>query len=218
MGGSVQFFGDQVLHDAAPLLLFSGPLSFSFGIHAGWTPVGPRGRVTRAEKGVVYEIDGEPALAFYERYLGKGIDPAFANPLAVFDEPSGRFYLRAPRVHDREAGAVGVGGDVPENAEVQLTMASTDEIFEGTRSALSEAIRRYPAGHTPDAAVVFSCAIRKHLLGTRTGTEYDITRELLGDAVPVCGFYSFGEIAPFESGGSIRIHNETIVAVLLGTA
>ncbi len=216
-GDSFQFFGERVLRGAMPILLFSGPVSFSFGVDTGWRPIGPKARVTRAsEGGIVHEIDGEPALAFYQRYLGEGFLPAFANPLAVFEDGSGKFYLRAPTWHDPETGAVKVSGSLPENAEVQLTVAATDEIFDGARSALSQAIERYPDGHTPGAALIFSCAIRKHLLGTQTGTELDISRGMLGDAVPICGFYSFGEIAPFEAGGEIRFHNATLVALLLG--
>lgn len=216
-GESFQFFGEQVLRDAVPILLFSGPLSFSFGVDTGWRPIGPKGRVSRAsDGGLVHEIDDKPALAFYERYLGEGFLPAFANPLAVFEGGSESFYLRAPTWHDPETGAIKVSGFLPENAEVQLTVAATDEIFEGARSAVAQAIERFPAGHEPDAALIFSCAIRKHLLGTKTGTELDITRNMLGHAVPICGFYSYGEIAPFDSGSEIRFHNETLVAVLLG--
>jgi hypothetical protein len=62
---------------------------------------------------------------------------------------------------------------------------------------------------------VFSCAIRKLMLGTRTGTELEIARKELGDSLPITGFYCFGEIAPMRDGG-VRFHNETMVAVLLG--
>ena len=215
--GSRQFFGDQAMSDAVPILLFSGPLSYSFGTDAGWRPIGPKGRVTDVSAGVVLQIDGKPALSFYERYLGEGCQPAFANPLAVFEEDSERFYLRAPVNHDPDTGAVTVSGDVQTGAQVQLTTASTDEIFEGARSALTQAIERFPAGGKPEAALIVSCAIRKYLLGTRTGTEYDIARQMLGDGVPVCGFYSFGEIAPLQEGGELRFHNETMVALLLGS-
>jgi hypothetical protein len=136
----------------------------------------------------------------------------------VFDEGSARFYLRAPVHHDPDTGAITVSGDVQEGAQVQLTTAATDEIFEGTRSALTQAIDQFPGGGKPEAALIFSCAIRKYLLGTRTGTEYDITQEMLGGGVPVCGFYSFGEIAPLDEGGEARYHNETMVALLLGTS
>jgi hypothetical protein len=99
---------------------------------------------------------------------------------------------------------------------VQLTVAVTDDVFGGAPSAVSKAIKGYPAGLKPDAALIFSCAIRKYVLGTRTGTEIEIARRELGQALPVCGFYSYGEIAPDDSGTS-RFHNETIVAVVLGT-
>ncbi|MGZ5295024.1 MAG: FIST signal transduction protein [Actinomycetota bacterium] len=215
---SWQFYGDRVVRDAIPVLLLSGPLTYSFGTDAGWRPIGPKGRVTDVSGGEVRQIDGKPALSFYERYLGEGFEPAFATPLAVFDEGSDRFYLRAPVHHDPDTGAITVSGDVQEGAQVQLTTAATDEIFEGTRSALTQAIDQFPGGGKPEAALIFSCAIRKYLLGTRTGTEYDITQEMLGGGVPVCGFYSFGEIAPLDEGGEARYHNETMVALLLGTS
>jgi hypothetical protein len=119
--------------------------------------------------------------------------------------------------HDPDSGAITVSGDIQPGAEVQLTTAATDEIFDGTRSAMTQALAQFPGGK-PEAALIFSCAIRKYLLGTRTGTEYDITQEMLGVGVPVCGFYSFGEIAPMAEGGEARYHNETMVALLLGTS
>jgi hypothetical protein len=64
--------------------------------------------------------------------------------------------------------------------------------------------------------VVFSCMVRKAVLGSQTATETEITRDELAANLPLCGFYSYGEIAPLESG-STQLHNETIVAVLLGT-
>jgi hypothetical protein len=136
----------------------------------------------------------------------------------VFDAGSERFYLRAPIHHDPDTGAITVSGGVQEGADVQLTTAATDEIFDGARSALTQAIDHFPGGGKPEAALIISCALRKYLLGTRTGTEYDITRQMLGDGVPVCGFYSFGEIAPLDEGGEARFHNETMVALLLGTS
>lgn len=214
---AVQLCGDEAARDAVVVLLFSGPLVYSFGIDTGWTPIGRRGVITRASDGVVHEIDGEPASAFYERYLGKGAQPAAANPLAVFEDGADDFYLRVPIVHVPETGAVVVAGSVPEGAQVQLSVAVTDEIFGGVRSAVSKAVERYPKAAGPDAALVFSCAVRKRLLGSRTGTEVDITREQLGSDLPLFGFYCFGEIAPLDSGTD-HFHNETIVAVLLGAS
>ena len=47
--------------DAVTILLFSGPLSYSFGIDTGWRPVGRTGTVTDASGFTIRTIDGEPA-------------------------------------------------------------------------------------------------------------------------------------------------------------
>jgi hypothetical protein len=213
---AAQFCDDRVVQDGVPVLVFSGPLASSFGVDNGWRPVGKPGRVTKVSDGLVEEIDGRPALEFYERYLGPGAGPSPANPLAVFEEGSDDFYLRAAAAHDEATGSIVIFGGPPVNSTVQLAVTMTDEIFEGTRSAIRKARQAFPADATPEAGLIFSCMIRKLLLGTKTGTEIDIARGELGEAMPLCGFYSYGEIAPIESG-STQFHNETIVAVLLGT-
>ena len=214
---SYQFWNDTVAQDAVPILLFSGPLNYSIGVDTGWKPVGPKGVITRASPSVIHEIDGLPAVEFYERYLGAGVEPAIANPLAVFADGSEEFFLRAPTQYDRETGSIAVFGGVPEHTRVQLTIAGADDIFEGTKAAVSKAVAAYQGGSQPEAAFVVSCAVRKFLLGTKTEHEVELARGLLGEGVPLCGFYSAGEIAPIDGGDATRFLNETIVAVLMGT-
>ena len=120
--------------------------------------------------------------------------------------------------YDRDLGSISFFGAIPEGASVQLTMAGTDEIVEGTRASIADALAGFPAGARPDGALLFSCATRKFLLGTRAGREIDLVREILGDAVPIGGFYCQGEIAPLASADLTRFHNATMVSVLLGSA
>jgi hypothetical protein len=215
-GDAKQFFNDRIVDDAIPLVLFSGPLTYSFGVDTGWRPVGKKGRVTRVSGTLVEEIDGAPAIEFYQRYLGAEAKPTQANPLAVFEGDGEEFYLRVVVADPEADGAVRTTGGLPEGATVQLTVAVTQEIFDGARSALQKAVKAFPEGSPPEAALMFSCAIRKYLLGTRTGHEFEIALEELG-TVPICGFYSYGEIAPVEPGSPTRFHNETMVALLLGS-
>jgi len=51
--------------------LYGASLQFSHGSFGGWLPFGPARRVTRCESNVLYELDGEPALTVYKRYLGE---------------------------------------------------------------------------------------------------------------------------------------------------
>lgn len=215
--GGLQFYGNQVVTDSLPALLISGPLNVSVGVAHGWNPVGKSAIVTRADQETVYEIDGEPVLDFYRHYLGINGEPAIANPLAILDEDTERYYLRAPMAYDREQGTVTFLGSIPQGATVQLTMATTDEILDGTNSSLGEALAGFPEGAIPEGALVVSCAVRNLLLGSRARGEIERIRMGIGADVPVTGFYSFGEIAPLGLNSSPRFHNETCVTALLGT-
>lgn len=215
--GGLQFYGDQVVTDSLPVLLISGPLHVSVGVAHGWSPVGKSAIVTRADQETVYEIDGEPVLDFYRRYLGIEGEPAIANPLAILDEDTDRYYLRAPMEYDQEHGTVTFLGSIPQGATVQLSMATTDEILDGTEASLGEALAGFPEGAIPEGALVVSCAVRNLLLGSRVRGEIERIRVGVGEDVPVTGFYSFGEIAPLGLDSSPRFHNETCVTALLGT-
>ena len=215
---SRQIVGSEVTEDSIAILVFSGELDFSFGVETGWRGVGPLGVVTRTSPEGVLEIDGRPAIEFYSRYVGTG-QPPIANPLAVFEGGgSDRFYLRTPINWDPETGRVGFFGVVPDGATVQITVAGTEQIFEGARASMQDALAAFPAGKTPEAALVYSCATRRFLLGTRVGREFEVVRDLLGTSIPIAGMYCLGEIAPMSAPDRTQFHNATLVSVLLGAS
>lgn len=215
--GGVQFYGNRVLTDSLPVLLISGPLKVSVGVAHGWSPVGKTAVVTRSDDYTVYEIDGEPVLDFYHRYLGIGNEAAIANPLAILDDATGRYYLRAPMQYDESDRSATFFGSIPQGATVQLAMATTDEILGGTDASVAEAVAGFPQGSMPEAALVASCAVRNFLLGTRASGEIERIRTGLDRELPVSGFYAFGEIAPLGVNSTPSFHNETCVTVLIGT-
>ncbi|MGI9529404.1 MAG: FIST C-terminal domain-containing protein, partial [Acidimicrobiia bacterium] len=122
-----------------------------------------------------------------------------------------------PLAYDNNDGSATFFGTIPQGSTVQLAMATTDEILRGTEASVAEAKARFPDGETPEAAFIASCAVRSFLLGTRTGGEVERIRDVLGEDVPVSGYYGFGEIAPLGSDAAPSFHNETCVTVLLGT-
>jgi hypothetical protein len=211
-----QFVGTEVLQDSVPVLLFSGDFQFSYGVATGWHKVGEAGRVTRAAGAVVHEIDGSPAIEFYRKYLGVGVKPAAELPLAVLNGNGEVDYLRASWGDEDATGAVTFLAAVPSDAMVSLTMADRDSILTGCSQSFAIAKSNLPAGAQPTAALVFSCAARKLLLGTRTVEELKLIRGALGDSVAVCGFYGYGEISPrMGDGTGTKYHNESFVTLLL---
>jgi hypothetical protein len=214
-----QFFNGEVLTDAIPLILFSGPICVSSSAQSGWRTIGPVGTVTQAKGNVVYSIDGRPALAFYKALLGEAAVPTGDRPLAILDADGNISRLRASNeVFDAKTGSVTFFGDFSLGDQVQITVADRNDILDGTRASVRLAKQRFPASATPQAVLFFSCSARKLVLGTRTGEEYKVLTEEIGKDLPIFGFYGYGEIGPsFSNQDSCEFHNETFVTVLIGS-
>lgn len=210
-----QFFGTEVFTEALPVLLFSGDLHFSFGIGCGFQPIGQKSIVTRAKGTVLYEIDGKPAIEFYQRYLGDR-PPTAENPLVVYETESGNCYMRVPNTYDAQTGGINFLGNIPEQAVVQITVLSRDQAVEAAATSFKTALDRYP-GTEPEAVLLFSCCCRRWLLGTRATEEYQLVKNALPKPIPICGFYTYGEFAPLEPHGANYYHQETFITLLLGT-
>jgi hypothetical protein len=212
-----QFYGNEVLTNSIPVLLLCGEFHFSYGVATGWRQVGEVGQVTRATGPIVHEIDGEPAIAFYRKYLGPGTKPTGELPLAILNASDASEYLRASvGVLDEATGAITFLATVPEGARVRLALATRDEILTGCAKSLSIATSNLPEGAQPAAALFFSCAGRKVLLGTRTQDELRLIRTTLRETVPICGFYGYGEISPnMGDPTGTKYHNESFVTLLL---
>ncbi|HTL88678.1 MAG TPA: FIST N-terminal domain-containing protein [Leptolyngbya sp.] len=210
-----QFYKTEVLKDAVPILLFSGEgLKFSHGISSGWQPISRAGTVTKAVENAIFTIDDQAALPFYQDQLG-GLAPVPEHPLAVFEPEDASFYLRGCRP-DSADGVLLCLGDVPEGAIVQVSTASRDDILAASKTAILQAIQTYPGDH-PSIALIFSCDCRFKILGSRVREEYDLIRSCLPESVSCSGFYTYGELSPLSEFGITRLHNHTIITLLLGT-
>jgi hypothetical protein len=209
-----QFHGRSLYSNAVPVLLFAGALRYGHGVASGWQPIGNPGVVTRSEANTVYEIDGKSALSYYREYLGEH-EPSSDYPLAVFTENE-QFYLRAPSGEfDIDTGSVNFFAEVPQGAKVQMSESSRDNILAASSESMQQAIAAYGPDE-PAAALYFSCASRRQLLGTRTHEEFALARNSGGIDIPSCGFYTNGEISPLKFGALTHFHNETFISLLIG--
>ena len=218
MGGmTYQFCGSEVANAGVAILILAGPVLHSTAVGTGWRTLGPSGTVTRSSYGQIHEIDGRPAADWVSGYLDMSAGRStFGNPLAVRDAGVDDWYLRVVIGSD-EPGSLSIPGAIPEGATVQMTTTNPDDMLAATSDALERAQAAFPGDSPPTAALIFSCAVRKYLLGSRTGEEVASARSQLPLAMPIAGMYCIGEIAP--TGASIDSHflNESFVTLLLGT-
>lgn len=213
-----QFYKNEVLTDSAPILVFGGPVLFSLGRESGWAPLGKEGTITGSVGNVVREIDGEPATKFFDRYLGGsmgGVAEYAEYPLMVRENNEKEYCLRSGMGAYEATGGITFLSEIPEGSKVRLSEGSRDLVIEGTRKSVLKALELYPGKH-PAAALLFSCAGRRNVLGTRTKEEIDIVKGCSAPGLPICGFYSYGEIAPARIGGRTLYNNETFVTLFIG--
>jgi class 3 adenylate cyclase len=209
----LQFYQDEVLQDAVPLLMIAGEVPYSFSVSSGWDPVGRRTTITEADGRVVHRIGDMKALDFYRDYLGDHSKPAAEFPLAVHDDAG--FYTRAPVRYDDEGASITFGAPIPEGAVVQLSETTPTRIMDQVRASVAEASALH--GDDPAAALVFSCNARKGILGTHAVEELHAVQNTLATGVPILGFYGFAEFSPLKRDEPCRLHHCTMITVLLGT-
>jgi hypothetical protein len=210
LSATYQFHKREVLSRGAPILLFSEPLILSTAVGCGYQPVGEKHVVTRSDGVLIREIDGKPAVRLYEDHMG---GMSLDHPLIVFPDESGRSFMSSGMA--TKNGAVVFRIAVAEGSHVQLSTVSRDEAIEGATRAAASAVDSYP-GSRPAAGLIFSCAGRRQILGTRVAEEYEALKSVLGADVPVCGFYTYGEICPMEGDTVPQSHDSTFVTVLIG--
>jgi hypothetical protein len=195
------------------------------GNAGGWDQFGPRRRVTRSVGNVLYELDGEPALDLYERYLGEDAaglpSTALLFPLRIYDpaHPSNDI-VRTILAVDHDKRTMTFAGDVPEGWVAQLMRGNFDRLAAGAAAAARKA-REHMADteHSGDElALLVSCIGRRLLMGQNTSDEVEAAGAELGASVKRIGFYSYGEISPHTSSGVCQLHNQTMTITTISEA
>jgi len=221
---TLQFAGRRVLTDAIVAIGFSGDFKVGTGVRSGWSPVGTAKIVTRASGNVVYELNGEPALDVFKRFLGKHADklPAVGveYPLGIVSTSGvpgeeDHDLMRATMSVNREDGSISFAGEIPEGSAVRLTCGDNDSILKGTEDATRLALTDL-GDASPRMAFFYSCMARKIVLGRRTKEETEVLHRTLGKRLPVIGFYTYGEYCRMRCGGPSMLHNETATVSVIG--
>jgi hypothetical protein len=189
-------------------------LQVGHGSFGGWSPFGPVRTVTRCDGNLLYELDDEPALDIYRRYLGDHAKDLPASgllfPFAIVDaDLSTQGLVRTILGIDESSGCLKLAGDVPLGGHLQLMHATTDALVDGAFHAAQAAVEML-AHPEPCFALLVSCVGRKIMMGERTEEELEAVAEVLGGNAVVAGFYSNGEISPFVPDHRCRLHNQTM--------
>lgn len=202
--------------------LYGDALEFSHGSFGGWSPFGPARKVTRSENNVLFELDGESALAVYKRYLGehaKGLPASgLLFPFAMLGSDHSEVGLiRTILGVDEGAGSLTLAGDIDPNGYLRLMHASTDALVDGAEAA-AEAAKSMQTQANQGLALLVSCVGRKLVMGGRVDEEVEAVGEVFGQGATLAGFYSYGEISPFSPEVECKLHNQTMTITYIAEA
>lgn len=226
-----EYENDEAVSGAVGGLGLAGDFAMGAGVRHGWVPIGVPMKVTKSRGEVIFELDHQPAIKIYEEYFGEKAADLRKEPLArmAITYPLGITYpgldeylIRDPIKVD-ENGAITCAAEIPEGSEVRLMIGSTEKAIEAAQEAARKLMAVFAKQNAkPKFALMFNCIAREKLFGQRAKDEIDAVMKIIGEEVPLLGFYTYGEQAPI--GGELhdkekihsRFYNETVVIFAVG--
>ena len=216
--------GRQV-HDAgAVAAMLSGPVRIRSVVSQGCRPIGRPFVITKAERNMVLQLGGKPALGQLEAVFaelptrdrelvnrGVHLGRVVSEYLERFEQ--GDFLVRNVIGFDPENGALAVGDYFRTGQTVQFHVRdgqTADAELRQLLAAIRDRLHR-PAG----GALMFTCNGRGTRLFSEPHHDALAVRDALGD-IPLAGFFAAGELGPI--GGKNFQHGFTASIALFEPA
>lgn len=207
-------------HRVTAVGLYGEQLRMGHGCSGGWTEFGPGRHITRSQGNVLYELDGQPALALYKHYLGQLAaelpGSALLFPLSLRTEAGSAPLVRTILAIDEATQSMTFAGDMPEGAVTQLMRTNVDRLVASAEDAAMQALHGLGSG--PVLALSVSCIGRRLVMGERTEEEVEAVVDALPAGSAHAGFYSYGEFGPAMGCRTAELHNQTMTLTVFSEA
>jgi len=197
--------------------LYGDNLTVSSGCYGGWSEFGTIRTITKSQDNILYEIDNEPALDLYKRYLGEYAKElpysGLRFPLSIKKSDNDLEVIRTLLAIDEEKKSIIFAGDIPEGYQARLMKPNISHLIEGAGKAAKVINNK---NKKEALGLVVSCVGRKIVMSQLVDEELEAIAEELGENVQLTGFYSYGEIAPFENEiKNCQLHNQTMTLTVI---
>lgn len=217
-GDHILVLDDDTHRGGAVGVALYGDIEVATVVAQGCRPVGEPLVITRCEKNILIELNGQSALSQLERLFAdlETEDQALfrALPMVGLGMEKGRgsyrqgdFLIRHLMGMDRNNGVLAVGALAEEGQVVQFHVRDADS----SRVDFEELLTQHSRTHAVDlseGALLFSCLGRgERFFGVPDHDSGMATRYLGG--VPIGGFFCAGEIGPVN--GQTWLHGYTSV-------
>ncbi len=201
------FDGDGIDYDAIYAIVYSGKdLHINVDKSAGWEKLGMPFKITKADGNRLVEIDNNPAVEVYEKYLKITDRDSFAEetfefPLAAWQDNE---ELLRHTITVEDDGTLVLAGYVSEGMDVYLSYGNPDSVINMVNNRLI-AMEEF----SPEAILLYSCSVRKAFW--EDFAEIEI--KPFEDIAPVSGFYTWGEVMRNQDNNKLYEYNITMLSI-----
>jgi small ligand-binding sensory domain FIST len=209
---------DWVATEGGVAIALRGDLRVDVVVSQGCRPIGPPLRVTRSDRNLILELDGQPALERAEqilRDLPEAERECLKNGLYI-GRPArgdasnrGDYLIRNLLGADRERGVLAVADLVPVNERVRLHVRDAGTAIEDLELLLAP--QEFDSGAS--GALLFSCNGRGRAFFGRADRDVATLGAAIGKSVPAAGFFCAGEIGPVGERNFLHGHTASIAIV-----
>jgi small ligand-binding sensory domain FIST len=204
-GANRLLIGGRVARHGAVGVLLASAAAPRTVVSQGCRPIGRPFTVTRAERNVVFELGGRPALARAQETVqalpdedrelaARGLHCGIVADDSKLDFERGDFLVRGVLGADPASGSITVGEIVPVGATLQFQVRDA--------VTASEDLRVLLAGNEADAALVFTCNGRGARMFGTPHHDAQIVSDHVGAAV--AGMFCAGEIGPVGARNAVH--------------
>ena len=196
-------FGRRTEREGAVVAMLSGDVRLRTVVSQGCRPIGRHFVVTKAERNIIQELGGKPALLQLkeifdtlptreQQLVQKGLH--VGRVVSEYQErfEQGDFLVRNVVGIDPGTGSIAIGDFVRPGQTVQFHIRDHETADEDLRQLLG-GVRG--AGHAAAGALLFTCNGRGTRLFGQPHHDAGCVREALGD-IPLAGFFAAGELGP----------------------
>ena len=203
-----QFCVNKVVNQHAVCTLLSGDFSVYSTIMHGCKPMSDYHTITRVEGSIVYEIDNKPALDVIDNLLGTQdwkkrlplifvtIGVNYGDKYAPYNENNyvNRLIIG---IKPEEKAILLFESDFENGTEFQFMRRNAELMQDSAERGSKEAISYLQKNKLdPFFALYIDCAGRTAAFSDSEKEEASIVQNIIGQNVPLLGFYSGVEIAP----------------------
>src|SRR4030042_1236050 len=192
----------------------------------GFEVVGDPFIITRADKDIIFELDGKPAWKRWTERLGlpetsSASDVLVFAPLAIelpseFHEEYGSRYLVYAALPRSDMSIYGILA-IPKKGKIWLTRRNENKILDGVERLMVQILDRVD-GRKPVAVFHADCAARGKLLFNRIIKEEIISKLQFplcqGEDIPWFGMYGGAEYTPIAGKNCVQTYTTSLYVIV----